>query len=375
MEANWNLDEFLQRLETLVNIDSGSDDFEGISRVANEAQRWFQELGYHGGVVDFRGKAGNALEMCNFEGEEIDLLLLGHMDTVFPRGTAAQRPFRVENGIGYGPGVADMKAGLVAIWFLARALQDEKLRICVAFNGSEETGSVHSCGWLQELSRKSRYCILFEPGRPGNVFVKERKGIAEYQVQFHGVAAHSGVEPEKGASAVAEMARWILELSSMSDYDAGLSVNVGVVFGGQATNMVPDQAAMHMEVRYMDVADGQRVWERLNALLAEPFDKRVCGEIKKISECPPMLTNSGTEQMISHLKELCQEKEMDVDFIRTGGSSDANFISAAGAAVLDGCGPIGANLHSEREYLEISSIPQRLDLMYQLVRRLFKQDT
>lgn len=371
MAENWDLDGFLAELKTLVSIDSGSEDLEGVARVAAEMQARLQEIGYHGGTIDFHGAAGCALEMRNFDGEDIDLLLLGHMDTVFPRGTAQQRPFRVENGTGYGPGVADMKAGLVAVLFLARRLQGEKLHICVALNGSEETGSVHSAGWMEELSRKSRYCLLFEPGRPGNVFVKERKGIAEFAVQFQGIAAHSGVEPEKGASAVAEMARWVTELSAMSDYDAGLSVNVGVVSGGQATNMVPDRAELRMEVRFMDTADGDRVRQRLLQMQARPFDRRVKAQVEEVSGCPPMRVNAGTEEMIGHLKALCREQGLEVDFIRTGGGSDANFVSAAGAAVLDGCGPIGANLHSEREYLDVSSIPQRLELMYQLVLRLF----
>ena len=371
MEENWSLGEFLERLKTLVSIDSGSEDREGVARVAETLEGWFRELGYRGGTVDFGSAAGCGLEMRNFDGEDIDLLLLGHMDTVFPRGTAERRPFRVEDGVGYGPGVADMKAGLVAAFFLARALRGENLRICAAFNGSEETGSVHSCGWMQELSGKSRYCILFEPGRPGNVFVKERKGIAEYAVRFQGVAAHSGVEPEKGASAVAEMARWITELSAMSDYESGLSVNVGVASGGQATNMVPDYAELKMEVRFLDPAHSQRVRERLLALRDRPFDGRVRAEVEEISGCPPMRVNAGTEEMIGHLEALCREMGLEVDFIRTGGGSDANFVSAAGAAVLDGCGPIGANLHSEREYLDVSSIPLRLELMYRLAHRLF----
>lgn len=374
MAENWNLDAFLSELRTLVSIDSGSGDQEGIARVAAVLAEQFRQAGYHGGTVDFHGAAGCGLEMRNFDGEDIDLLLLGHMDTVFPRGTAEQRPFRVEDGIARGPGVADMKAGLAAALFLARALRGTPLRICAAFNGSEETGSVHSEGWLRALSEKSRYCLLFEPGRPGNVFVKERKGIAEYTVRFQGIAAHSGVEPEKGASAVAEMARWITELSAMSDYAAGLSVNVGVVSGGQATNMVPDQAELKMEVRFLDPAHSQRVRDRLRALEENPFDGRVKARVEEISGCPPMRCNAGTEEMIGHLEALCREQGLAVDFIRTGGSSDANFVSAAGAAVLDGCGPIGANLHSEREYLEVDSIPMRLELMYRLVLRLFHLD-
>lgn len=370
---SWNIQEFLEQLKLLVNIDSGSESHDGISQIADYFERQFQMLGYYGHRIEYGEAAGCSLEMRNFQGDDIDLLLLGHMDTVFPKGTAQDRPFRVENGMGYGPGVADMKAGLVSILFLAKRLYLEKrnLHICVALNGCEEIGSVCSADWIQSLSRKSRYCILFEPGRPGNIFVKERKGIEEYEVQFHGIAVHSGVEPEKGASAILEMSRWITELSSMSDYAHGLSVNVGIASGGHATNMVPDYAECRLEIRYMNPAARDFVQERIQKLQGQPFDKKVRAVVTKKSSCPPMQLTPNTENMISHLKNLCKKMNIAVDFISTGGSSDANFVSAAGAAVLDGCGPIGANLHSDKEYLEISSIEQRLELMYQLTICLF----
>lgn len=369
----WNQETYLKELQTLVNMDSGSSYFAGIRQVADFFQNKYRAMGLDVKLLD-SGKAGCCLEARNFTGEDIELLLVGHMDTVFPEGTASGRPFKTDGQNAYGPGVADMKSGALLISYVVEALMEEcpGLHICIAHNGDEETGSVYSKDWLQELARKSRYCMVFEPGRPGGTFVSKRKGSAEYRVSFHGIAVHAGVEPEKGANAIVEMAHWICELAGLSDYRIGTSVNAGVVKGGTASNVVAEKAVCLFDIRFESMDELWKIKNRMDELAQNALVEKVTVEVEELSCCAPMLETPQSEKMKDILKDVSEELHMEIDFVGTGGSSDANNISEVGTPVLDGCGPCGANLHSEREYLILDSIQKRYELLVTTILRLFK---
>ncbi len=211
-------DLFLRDLETIVNLDSGSGHAPGLAAVAGFFQQRFERLGWHTRRIEFDAGAVPCLEVVNRRGlgtdARLDFLFLGHMDTVFPQGTAARRPFSVRDGRAWGPGVCDMKGGLVTMLHAAEAAEQAgiagALSIGMAFNSDEEVGSQGSRPWFEALAARSRRVLVFEPCRATGHRVLQRKGVADYEIRCLGRAAHAGVEPEKGANAVLELARQVL---------------------------------------------------------------------------------------------------------------------------------------------------------------------
>ena len=214
-------------------------------------------------------------------------------------------------------------------------------------NSDEERGSAYSRPYFEALAQKSRYCFVFEPGRPNEEFVSQRKGGANYIFKCHGISAHSGVEPEKGASAILELSRWVNELYKLNDFAAGTTVNVGRFDGGGDNGAVPDYAECTLSYRYLD---------------ASALDRR-----------PAMQPHAATYALLDELERAGEAVGQKVTCLVTGGGSDGNFISHYGVATLDGCGPCGGKLHTREEYLMTKTVEQRLDLMYVLLTRLFRR--
>jgi glutamate carboxypeptidase len=374
---NWNKDLFIDDLEKLVNIDSGSHYFEGIERVADFLERRLNPIGFKAFRHENGNEAGCNLEFRNYEGDEYDFLFLGHMDTVFPEGTAKQRPFSIDKeGNVHGPGCADMKAGDVTILYLVQKLMKTHpaIKICIALNGSEETGAQCSIPWIEGLARHAKYCLNFEPGREGlpggKSFVSERKGILECEVQIEGISVHSGVNPEKGANALVELGHWMTELHKWNDYSKGTSINVGTAQGGSATNVVPESAKCVFEVRFESIAELNRIKRNIRELTSCPLIKGTHATVVKLSYMPPMETTETSRQLMDTVSEVANSLNYPIAYVKTGGVSDANWVSGVKTAVFDGCGPIGGNLHSAQEYLRTDSIVPNLELMYEVILRL-----
>lgn len=364
----WDLNKFRTELEELVNIDSGTADRDGVSQIGQILMHKYQELGLY--VESFDNHT--CIQAKSHQEEDFDVLLLGHMDTVFPKGTAAQRPYHEDNKYAYGPGVADMKAGLIMILHLVRELRKNhpSLRICIANDGDEETDSRLSYHWLKELSRHTKYAYVFEPGRPGNVFVKARKGYTGISVEFYGTSAHAGNAPEKGASAIKEMARWIMELSALQDLDIGTSVNPGIVCGGTAPNVIADHAKVFFDIRIQTASELKRIKDKTSELQQNSSVPGVTAKVEYISEMAPMTPSEKTERMIEHVSKKASELHIKIGWLAVGGVSDANHLAGWGVPVICGCGPCGGNAHSDKEYLELFSLEDRLELMYQVLADL-----
>ena len=372
--VQWDHEAFLAELRHLVSIDSGSSDRDGVAEVANCLRETYEKLGLHTEITEFE-EAGCCLKASNSTDGKADLLMVGHMDTVFRKGTAAERPFAMDAEKAYGPGVADMKAGNLMIGRIAQFLLEEmpEVRFTIAHNGDEETGSLYSKQWLQNIAKDCDCCMVFEPGRPGGIFVKKRKGSAEYKITFHGRAVHAGIEPEKGASAVVEMARWILELNSLNRYDIGTSVNVGVVSGGTASNVIAGEACCVVDLRYESLDELNRIRDAIRALSETVSVPGVQVEAVENFYCAPMVADEQSERMAQTLQEVAEAYQLPIGFVATGGSSDANNISEMGVPVLDGCGPCGGNLHSDAEFLLLDSIPQRYTLITETIRKIMNR--
>ncbi|HRV99824.1 MAG TPA: M20/M25/M40 family metallo-hydrolase, partial [Aminobacteriaceae bacterium] len=245
MGITLNVEQYLKDLEYLVNIDSQSKDPEGVAKVAAFFEKAFGDIGWTVERVVFDPTAGPSLKITNGE-PPYDALLLGHLDTVFPKGTVAERPFSRDEKRAYGPGVNDMKSGLLFGLYAARALtaKGSKGSFCIAYNSEEEIGSRRARPWIEQLAQESRTSVILEPARPNGNLMNARKGLGRIEVTFNGKAAHAGVEPEKGVSAVNEMAYWIIALHGLTDFEKGTTLNAGIVAGGTGANVVPEKATM-----------------------------------------------------------------------------------------------------------------------------------
>lgn len=373
---SFDLREYMAELTKLCAIDSGQMNREGSTAMAAYFEARYRALGLRTEIRYYDDNdfapfllAGNALE------GPIDVMFVAHMDTVFPVGDGAARPLTVdENNIAKGPGCIDCKGGCLLIYELVRKLLKDgtDLRFVVAMNSDEERGSRYSRPYFEELAGRSKACLVFEPGRANDEFVSERKGGANFLIRCHGIAAHSGVDPQNGASAILELAKWLPELYALTDYEGGTTLNVGRIQGGGNNGQVPDYCECTVSFRSLK----SDALDQLNALFekmkAQPFDEHTHIEVEQVSLRPAMRIHPGTEMLIKELEAAGREEKLPVEHIVTGGGSDGNFVACLGPAVLDGCGPCGAKLHTTDEYLKLHSVEERFRLMLRLLERIAK---
>ncbi|MFZ7101172.1 MAG: M20 family metallopeptidase [Peptococcaceae bacterium] len=370
----FNQEKYLDDLKKLVNIDSGSRNPAGTAQVAQILAGKYKELGWQITEHNFDSSIGPCLEIVNSTREKYDVLLIGHLDTVFPEGTATVRPFTIEGDKAYGPGVNDMKSGDLLMYYALKDLEEKGLLkeagICVAYNSDEEISSRYSRSWIEELAKKSSRVLILEAARANGALVKERKGVGRFNIEFTGVAAHSGVDHEKGCSAVNELAHWILELHSLTNYDLGTTVNVGVVSGGTASNVVADKAQIQVDLRIREISEEERVIAALNNLKANPRTPGVAVAVTGGMTRPPMNANEKTEELCSLVERIGEKIGVEIKWTGTGGGSDGNFSAALGIPTIDGLGPVGGGSHSANEYLEINSIEPRFNLLREIILNL-----
>lgn len=374
---DFSLAEYLCELEHLVNIDSGSKDIAGTTAVAEYFAEKFEQIGWQ--VKRYRPNpdVGPCLEITNRSADHIDILLIGHMDTVFASGTAAKRPFVIKENKAYGPGVVDMKASLLSVYYAVKYLHEAGLlqgaSLCIAFNSDEEISSVYSRSWLEQLAAKSRYALVMEPARADGSMVNTRRGVGRYTIEFHGVASHSGVAPEKGVSAINELAHWIVALHNLNNHSQGTSVNVGVVQGGTTANTVADYAVAQMDVRMKEMSAVTRLQETLQYLLDHPKTAGIKVTVSGGVTRPPMNPTAETLALCNTVDAIAARLGIAFRWIATGGGSDANLTAALGIPTIDGLGPIGGLSHTADEYLDIQSVEPRLRLLCELLAEMARR--
>ncbi|VXD07101.1 Carboxypeptidase G2 [Enterobacterales bacterium 8AC] len=370
----FNLTQYLEELRPLINVDCGTYTLEGIECVASQFEQKFQAMaGWNVKRVDC-AKAGFGLEIRNKpDTEQIDVMLVGHLDTVFAKDTAAQRPMSYDNEKAYGPGVADMKSGLLNIVYALRHLEPtliDKCSICVCMNPDEEVGSADSVAWLQSVAKHAKYALVIEAARADGGLVKARKGRACYQLNFHGVAAHAGNEPQNGRSAITELAHWVVAINAMTNFDSGTTLNVGIVSGGTNSNTVAEYADAAVEVRFWSNEEYQQVDAALKRMQANPFIDGVSVALEREMYKPSMMPSERTESLMQLVETLAQELEIDIKWHSVGGGSDANHMAILGIPTLDGLGAIGGHFHSDKEYLLLESIEPRIRLLTRILQHL-----
>ena len=370
---------FLEELERLCNIDCGSYSPAGVNEVADWVAAAFDGLG---GTVERRsdpaGRYGDTV-IGTFGGREGGgprLLLIGHTDTVFPDGTVAERPFRIEDGIALGPGVTDMKGGLLAGIHALVALRElgggkwDALpfeRITYVANPDEEIGSPSSTPHIRAIAAESDACFVLECARANGDFVSSRKGIADLRLSIHGRAAHAGVEPEKGRSAIFAGARIVERVQALNGRWPGVTANVGVFQSGTRPNVVPDLASLEIDIRGVTRTELEAAVDAVNVIASEPGVPDVTVEIEQMAGWLPMEKLERSGRLADHVIALAARLGFSTMDVATGGASDANTTSGMGVPSIDGLGPIGGRDHSPDEYLEVESIVPRTTLLAALL--------
>ncbi len=369
---------FVEVLRDLVDIDSGTYTPAGVNRVADllearfRASGWATERRPHR-PGDGEPPLGDVL-VARVDGSGRQrILLVCHMDTVWPEGTVAERPFRVDGGRASGPGVSDAKSGLLAgieaVDLLRSAGDAAFARVTFVCNPDEEVGSPFSGPLIREIALESNAAFVLEAGRENGDIVSARKGITSIRAELSGRAAHAGVEPEKGRHAVLDAAMKTVELQALNGRFEGVTVNVGVLSGGTRPNVVPDRCVMEVDVRAWKTAALEEATRHIRRILERPAVPGVGAAIQVNTEFPPMERSAATGRLVELARELAGKLGFPLDDASTGGVSDANLVAAAGTPVLDGLGPVGGDDHSPDEWLDLESIAPRVALLAGLVAK------
>jgi glutamate carboxypeptidase len=368
--------EMLKMMAELVGLESPTEDRAGVNRCVALVEQWIKASG--GKSQRSKQRSAGDLLLGRFgpaRGAVKPLMLLGHLDTVWPLGTLKKMPFRVRQGRAWGPGVLDMKAGVVmALGALRMLLEAEQLTRPVWFllNSDEETGSQCSRAFTESLARKCEAVFVLEPaqGIPG-AYKTARKGVANYHLQVHGVAAHSGVDFSRGHSAVLELGRQIERASGFTDPARGITVNAGVIGGGTRSNVVAAEAWAEFDVRIAKAIDAKRMERRFRSMRA--VDRQCRLEITGGLNRPPMERTSGTAALFRRAATMAAGLGFHLQEAATGGGSDGNFTSALGIPTLDGMGAVGEGAHAEHESILLDALVPRTALLAAMIGGLSLQ--
>jgi len=359
---------YLHDLRTLVNIDSGSDDKPGVDAVVDWLIGRLSTLGFTIERHQQPVLGDNVRATLRGQGTQ-RILLLGHSDTVFPRGTAAQRPMQQQGAHILGPGVCDMKGGLLTGLYAVQALQalgftdfGEIVFLCVS---DEEIGQRAAVPLIQETARQVDAAFTLEAARANGDIVTARKTVRWGSIEAFGKAAHAGVEPEKGRNAILALARHLDALDRLNNLRPGVTVNVGVIEGGRQPNVVPDYAKAGLDLRAWRNADMVDLLAAIRTQLAVPTvpDVRMVLTADAHSGMPAMERTPAVIALETLTQRVATELGFAVNGAATGGASDASFVAAEGTPVLDGLGPIGGLDHGPDEYIELNSITPRTALL------------
>ena len=362
--AENNAGDILGTLKTMVELESFTSDKQGTDALSDYLIQRLRELGAETTVIP-RDQVGNHV-VADIEGGEGRIMLLCQMDTVWPKGTIANRPFTVKEGLAYGPGILDMEAGIAIALHALETLRTHgmqpKHKIKIVLNSDEETGSTSSRQLIEEEARKSDQVFCLEPGAGKKGALKTgRKGVGMFQVKVTGKAAHAGNEPEKGISAIEEMAHQILRLHSLTDFSRGTTVNVGVLQGGAVRNQVAAFAEALVDLRVTTIAEAVRVEREI--LNMSPVLNDALVEVTGSLNRPPMERTESTAMMLNWVKEFADPLGIDLEETQVGGGSDAQFVAALGIPVLDGMGGVGEGPHADYENIVVSELPRRVALL------------
>jgi glutamate carboxypeptidase len=371
--------EFVEDLRAMVNVDCGSFTAEGVNEIADQCQARFEAGGWK---VDRIAHVPSGAEpqlgdlvVGRLEGAGGPrVLMIGHTDTVFEPGTAAERPFRIEGDRATGPGVSDMKGGLLTGFFAIEVLQEAGFdgfgSITYICNPDEEIGSPFSRPHIQQAATNADAAFVLEGARENGDIVSARKGVSDFRIEIHGRAAHAGVEPERGRSAILEAAHQVIALHELNGRWPGVTVNAGVVEGGTRPNVVAERCVLHVDVRSPQEDSLAAAEAEVRRIADATTVGDVMVEVDSGGWHRPMEKNEGGARLAALAKDVARDLGFELHDAATGGASDANTTSAAGVPTLDGLGPVGGDDHGPREWIDLTSVAPRISLLAGIVSRL-----
>lgn len=358
-------------LRDWVNYDSPTHNKTLVDRLGQRIASDFAKVGAKKTVHRQPERGDHFTFRWNYGARDKQILLLGHFDTVWPEGEAERRPFSVVDGQAMGPGVSDMKAGLVVIYFAIRAIHALGLRpaqnIAFLMNSDEEYGSQSSRALIEAEANQSSVCLVTEPAINGGLTIY-RKGVGRFTVTITGQAAHSGVDPEKGASAIRELAYQIQRLYKLHQPKVGTTINVGTVAGGTRPNVIAAEATAHIDLRVTTMEAGQEAVEAILGL--KPQNRKTNISVTGGLTRPPFRQTQSGLALAKQAQAVGLDLGMNLELRESGGGSDGNFTAALGVPTLDGLGGVGAGSHALHEHTYVAELPKRAALLAELIMSL-----
>ncbi|MEK4504243.1 M20/M25/M40 family metallo-hydrolase [Bacillus sp. FSL R12-0069] len=367
-------------LKKLVEENSGSNNLEGLEKNRKILIEEFEKIGF----VTTTHEVGGGHKVLSFQkkGANPDVALIGHIDTVFEMNTDF-RVFTVEKEKIKGPGVIDMKGGLVLMMNLLDQLNQENpeivKKIRVIINDDEETGSTYSKEKLIELTKGLSYGMVFEPGLENGNLVTSQLGVNWIQIDVKGRAAHAGLEPEKGVNACTELSNKIIKLERLMNYQKGPFINPGVIEGGSKPNVICDRASVKVDIRFVDDKQLENTYKKIRKIVAtstvynEIINQGTTASLQKLAALPSM-PESATKDLFALAQKAGLEIGQTVKGQRVGYGSDANHLSSTGLKLLVGVGPYGGKMHTEEEFMLVSAYKERFQLNYQMMTQILKEE-
>jgi len=367
-------DAMIRLLGELVNTDSGSFDQDGVARTGDILRQHFEARGIACEAIERPG-AAPCLKAAvpAAAGAGAHVVLLGHRDTVFPKGTAAERPFHVEGSRAYGPGVADMKAGLVMNAFVLEAFAragGAKHPLVGLYTVDEEIASPASRPVIEDTARGARAVFNAEPGRPSGNIVSGRKGALFLTIEVTGRPAHSGSSHDQGISAIEELCRKVIELHARTDYGTGTTYNVGLIEGGQSINTVAPHARARLDVRFRTLAAMEEAEAAIAAILERAHLAGTTSRVAERAAFLPVEESREGDALARHYIACAREFGLEIEGEYTGGSADSGFTAAIGTPTVCGTGPVGEKAHSPEEVCHLDTLLPRAKILALAITRL-----
>ena len=375
---NAQQENMLSLLADLVNIDSNSFDKVGVDKVADRLQAFFDDHAIPYETIPLTDHGDTLRAVVSGGDGNRPILLCGHRDTVFATGEVKKRPFSTRDGKAFGPGVADMKPGLVINAFILAAFHKfggHPNPLVGLFTGDEEVGSPSSKDVIIAEAEKARLAFNSEPSRPSGNIVTKRKGGIFCHCAITGVAAHSGGFFTDGCSAIEELAHKIQALHALTDLDRGTTINVGLVSGGQSVNTIAAEASCAIDVRYQQTADRDDIMAKVRAICEKVSVEGTSSSFSIRGEFQPLNPSAQSDELFALYQESAAQDDVIIEGEHSGGCADSGFIAAVGTPVICGVGPVGGNYHRPDEWMQIDSLAQRARFIGNTILKLARQPT